>query len=301
MTLLALLLGLALERLVAQLLHLREPRWFDRYFDWGSVHIGGRRGPGVSLVAILLCLLPVTPVVALAVLTGDRLLGLPYVLFASVVLVFSLGPRDLKDEVDDYCNALARGDTAQAAERAKALLEDDASSRDGPTREVVEEAILTQSNNRIFAVIFWFMVLGPSGAWLFRVTDLMRRRAVFESRRHAPGDQPAPEFLIALQTIHGALSWVPARLTALFFALAGSFEDAVGGWRNYVATASGEFFEANDHVLVCVGKGAIGPVRTPEGMAPELASARAAMRLVLRTLLIWLVLLSALTLAGWLV
>lgn len=301
MTLLALLLGLAVERLITQLLHLREPRWFDRYFEWGLAHVAGRSGLAVILLALVLCLLPVVPVVLLSALAGDRLLGLPYVLFAGFVLIFSLGPRDLKEEIDDYCNALARGDAAQAAERATALLEDDASRRSGPARDALEEAILAQSNNRIFGVVFWFMVLGPAGAWLFRVTDLMRRRAVFESRRQAHEGEPAKEYMRTMQTIHGLLSWLPARLTALFFAMAGSFEDAVGGWRDYLATASGEFFEANDHVLVCVGKGAIGRVQTPDGMTPEVASARAAMRLVLRTLVIWLVLLSALTLGGWLV
>ena len=35
----------------------------------------------------------------------------------------------------------------------------------------------------MFGVILWFMLLGPTGAWLFRVTDLMRRRAVFEGAR----------------------------------------------------------------------------------------------------------------------
>lgn len=301
MTLLALLLGLAVERLITHLLHLREPRWFDRYFEWGLACVAGRSGLTVIVLALVLCLLPVAPVVLLAALAGDRLLGLPYVLFAGFVLIFSLGPRDLKQEVDDYCNALARGDAAQAAERATALLEDDASRRSGPVREALEEAILAQSNNRIFGVVFWFMVLGPAGAWLFRVTDLMRRRAVFESRRLQHEGEPAEEYMRTMQTIHGLLSWLPARLTALFFAMAGSFEDAVGGWRDYVATASGEIFEANDHVLVCVGKGAIGQVQTPEGMMPEVATARAAMRLVLRTLVIWLVLLSTLTLGGWLV
>jgi len=34
MKLIALILGLILERLATELLHLRELRWFDRYFDF---------------------------------------------------------------------------------------------------------------------------------------------------------------------------------------------------------------------------------------------------------------------------
>jgi membrane protein required for beta-lactamase induction len=52
-------------------------------------------------------------------------------------------------------------------------------------------------------------------------------------------------------------------------------------------------------VLVCVGKGALRSLLagTPEGN-PETWTARATIRLVMRTLVVWLVLLSLLTLLG---
>lgn len=300
MTLLALFLGLAIERLATRLLHLREPRWLDGYCDWGLRHLRYRDGRQMTALTLIFCLLPVIPVAAIAVFFADVLLGLPYLLFATVVLMFSLGPRDLKDEVDDYCAALLAGDHAEAARRAKALLEDDAASRVGPVRDALEEAILVQSNNRIFGVIFWFMVLGPAGAWLFRVSDLMRRRAAFESERLCPIDGQARTYLASTRVLHGLLSWLPARLTALFFPLAGSFDEAMAGWRRFYATAKGEFFLMNDHVLVCVGKGALEPqmAQIPTEHA-DVWTARTTIRLVMRTLIIWLVVLSVFTLIGW--
>ena len=75
-------------------------------------------------------------------------------------------------------------------------------------------------------VVLWFVLLGPIGAWAFRTTDLMRRRAVFESeRREHDGETEAP-FLRPLQNLHGLLVWLPSRLAAMSFALAGSFEPA---------------------------------------------------------------------------
>ena len=44
MSLLALLFALACERGLTHLLHLREPRWLDRYFDWAAR--AGRRRTG---------------------------------------------------------------------------------------------------------------------------------------------------------------------------------------------------------------------------------------------------------------
>ena len=38
----------------------------------------------------------------------------------------------------------------------------------------MERAIYVQANNRIFGVVFWFLVLGPTGAWAFRVLDLLQ-------------------------------------------------------------------------------------------------------------------------------
>jgi AmpE protein len=303
MTLLALFLGLIIERLVTHLLHLREPRWLDGYFDWGFRHFqvpSRPDGKPLTAITLLFCLLPVVPVALLAALFDNVLFSLPYLAFAIFVLIVSLGPRDLKDEVDDYCAAVDRGDADEARRLAKALLEDDAASRPGPAREQLEEAILTQSNNRLFGVIFWFMVLGPAGAWLFRVSDLLRRRAVFESERLCPIDGQGRTYLVATRRLHAILSWVPARVTALLFPLAGSFDDALVGWREFYSMAREEVLLMNDHVLVCVGKGALRPLLAgpPEGN-PETWTARATLRLVTRTLVVWLVLMSLMTLLGW--
>jgi membrane protein required for beta-lactamase induction len=299
--LLALLLGLAIERLVTSLMHLREPRWFDAYFDWSLAHAGAPRSGLIALAAVSYCLLPVLPVALVAALFGDRMFGLPYLVFATLVLMFSLGPRDLKDEVDDYCAAVERGDRDEAVRRATALLEDDASRHVGPIREALEEAVLVQSNHRIFGVIFWFMVLGPTGAWLFRVSDLMRRRAVFESRRAGNLAAGQSAFVRATQGVHRLLAWLPARVTALLFPLAGSFEDAVSGWREYLSRASEQILDASDQILVYVGMGALRSVSAPTAAADSDALVvNSAMRLVQRTLLLWLVVLAAFTLVGWL-
>jgi AmpE protein len=301
MNLLALLLGLGLERVLTSLLHLREARWFDGYFDWGLKHISGAEGWLPIAKTLVFCLLPVIPVASIAWAFGERLFGLPYVAFATAVLIVSLGPRDLAAEVDDYCAAVERGDDVEATRRATALLEDDAARRPGPTRAALEEAVLAQSNHRIFGVIFWFMLLGPSGAWLFRVSDLLRRRAVFEVHRRGESSEQEHVYLRTALFINRLLAWAPARITALFFPLAGSFDDAVAGWRQYLARASEQFFDASDQILVYVGCGALRLTAGPEG-APvsDVESVRAALRLVQRTLVIWLVLLSGLTLAGWL-
>ncbi len=187
MSVLALLLALLLERGLTQLFHLRELRWLDGYFDRAARVFGGGTGVLKLAGALLALLLPVLPVAVIEWLLGSRAHGLPQFGLAVIVLLFSFGPRDLREEVDDYVAALERGDRDAAAGRATELLEADAASRGAGVREAVEDAVFVQANNRIFGVIFWFVLLGAAGAWLFRVSDLMRRRAAFEaSRRDSP-------------------------------------------------------------------------------------------------------------------
>ena len=322
MNLLALFLALGLERAVTQLFHLREPRWFDSYIDWTLARFRGLSGAALILVTVLLVVLPVIPVWLIAHVFRDTLLGLPYVAFAPLVLVFSFGPRDLKQEVDDYLEALEKGDRVAAASVAREIMEHDAAQRTGEAAGTLEEAMFVQANNRAFGVAFWFMVSGPGGAWLFRVSDLMRRRAVFEYRERAADPKAVPQFVAVLQAIHGVLAWAPARLLAFGYALAGNFERALQAWREYARAPGGRFFDTNDHLLAAVGRAALneapaqGVIVPDTGAAPgslaagdatsmdaeplaDAARVNASISLVQRALLIWLVLVSALVLVGW--
>jgi membrane protein required for beta-lactamase induction len=250
------------------------------------------------VIAAAAVLLPVMPVALVSILIGSHLLGLLQLAFAVVVLLLSFGPRDLRDEVDDYLNALARGDREAAMQRAKEILESDAAGRGAGLREALEEAIFVQANNRVFGVIFWFMLLGPAGAWLFRVSDLMRRRAAFEAGRQG-GDSTRESFAGALAYLHGLLAWVPARLAAGSYALAGSFEDAVGNWGVAVDRVGEGLLERTDDLLARVGKGSLQPSLAGLSEADlEAAAARGAMRIVSRAVWIWLALIAILVLVG---
>lgn len=295
MKLIALFLGLLFERTATRALHLRELRWLDPYFDAALARVAGLSRPVAYLVAALAIGLPVLPILGLAIAFSDILNGLIYIGFAALVLVFSLGPRDLGREVDDYAEAVESDDQEAVKRLTKELIESDAPGEEGRRVLAVEEAVLVQANNRIFGVIFWFMVLGATGAWLFRVTDLMRRRAVFEAGRARKRGDPEPRYLIVVQSLFGLLAWIPARLLAVGYAMAGSFEDAVSDWKAYYEDCSDKFFHVSDDVLACAGRGAI---REQFSSETALQPIRAAMRLVNRTLLVWVTAISVLTIVG---
>jgi membrane protein required for beta-lactamase induction len=298
MSLVALLLALLLERGLTVALRLREPRWLDHYCDWAGRRLAALRGGSWVLAAVVAVLLPVLPVALVSAVLGSHLLGVPQLAFAVIVLLLSFGPRDLLDEVDDYVSALARGDRDEAMQRAKELLESDAAGRGTGLREAVEEAIFVQAVNRVFGVVFWFLVLGAAGAWAFRMSDLMRRRAAFEAGRQ--GAAPTRDsFAGALAFVHGLLAWIPARLAAGSYALAGSFEDAVGNWRAAVSRVGEGLLDRSEDLLARVGKGSLQPsladIREED---LGVAAAQGALRIVSRSLWIWLAAVAVLVLVG---
>lgn len=306
MNLIALFLGLVLEKLLTRWLHLRQPHWFDGYFDWCMGHFNRLDGAVAIIGAALVALLPVLPVLAIAWSFDEVLLGVPYLVFAALVLLFSLGPRDLGDDVDEYASAQDAGDSAAAEAAAIELLERPVPDSHPDRIHALRQSIFVQANNRLFGVIFWFLLLGPVGAWLFRVTDLMRKRAVTSNMQTAPEVQVVqPSFARAILRCHGILAWPSARLLALGYALAGSFEDAVSDWRAYYQDTAEHFFEVSNDVLAAAGCGAQGVTPAGEDLSAdgvcelEADAARSAMGLVVRTLLVWITFIALATLLGW--
>jgi membrane protein required for beta-lactamase induction len=293
MTLIALAIGLALEHLATAILHLRELRWFDRYYDFATRFVVNwpRWAIYPGLIAILA--LPALPVYFVSYyLQGSNVLwDLDYLAFAVLIVFFCLGPRDLGSEVDEFCQARASGDD-EAADRVLREMSEAERPRASDI-EVVEDAIFVQSINRIFGVIFWFVVLGPVGAWIFRVSDLLRRRVVFQHLREEQRDET---ILAAIEAIYGILKWIPARLAMLGYALSGSFDDAINAWRGDLAAAGTPIDVRNDLLVARVGKSAMtGYLDEPANSG---AAARNSMRIVHRTVFLWVIVIAVLTLFG---
>ncbi len=301
MHLIALLIGLVIERLATRLFHLRRLRWIDYLIDAGFRQ--AERLPNwpslipIVVIAILLAL----PVLIIVLALGDALLGFPYLLLGIVVLFFSLGPQDIGEDVDEYCKAIEEGDSERIRETAKAIIESDVPEDTLERIHKVEEAVCVQANNRLFAVIFWFVLLGPLGAWTYRVTDLVRRRAVFAAAREDIENGNSERLRDAAALLHGWLAWIPARLTAIGYAAAGNFDTALGAWRAPSEQASDTPSEYNEHLLARVGTAALALSDDPDEdlVSRGVRGAAAANQLVFRLLLIWAVVIAAMTLYGW--
>ena len=301
MKLIALLIGLVVERLATQLFHWRRMRWLDRIIDFGFRQ-ADKLGTWPAIIpVVLLGIVLVLPIALVIVLLGDTLAGFTYLLLAIIVLFFSLGPRDIGEEVGEYCKALEDEDDEQVQNAAKALIEDDVPEDPAERTNCVEAAVCVQANNRLFAVVLWFVVFGPLAAWAYRVTDLIRRRAVFTAARDDQEEGGAARIRDAAEMLHGWAAWVPARLTAVGYAAAGHMDDALAALRAPTEDKDLTTSERSESLLARVGIAALALQDRQDESLKERAirGAEAANHLVFKLLLIWAVIIAAMTLYGF--
>jgi membrane protein required for beta-lactamase induction len=286
MTLISAILGIIADRLLT---HLHEYRHYRQFLAWADVvhsRLSGDTWNGI--LGVMLVLLPVWILTGLLqVWLQDVLFGLIGLLFYVATFVYCLGPRDLAIDVNTYCEVADSTDEELRTRAAARLLGDEALVDDDTSERQITRAVLTEANDRLFAVLFWFVVLGPVGAVMYRSVVVLYRE------RREPGD-----YGDAIEWAYSVLVWIPARLLALGYALSGHFDAAIEGWR----AAHREMprgSEGSYEVLASTGEGALG-LSDDDAVIEGVASpVRAAMRLVWRTLTIWMVALSLLTLAGW--
>lgn len=163
------------------------------------------------------------------------------------------------------------------------------------------ELALVGSHRHVFGPIAWFIVLGPAGAVLYRLSAVLAERWERDDPQFgAFGDFAQRAFFV--------LDWVPARLTAASFAIVGNFEDALFCWRTQA-----EAWAARAHgIILASGGGALG-VRLGDALQepgsvefrPELGLGEAAdvdymqsaVGLIWRALVLWIFLIFIVTIA----
>ena len=143
MNLIALLIGLVIERLATQLFHWRRMRWLDRIIDFGFRQADRLATWPALIPVVLLAVILVLPVFAIIWFLGGTLAGFTYLLLAVVVLFFSLGPRDIGEEVGEYCKALEGDEPEQVHNAAKAIVEGEVPEDARERTSCVEAAVLS--------------------------------------------------------------------------------------------------------------------------------------------------------------
>lgn len=295
-------------------------RWISRNFDAGKARHGwvawGLAVLGPTLLAL--------GVHWLLVLT----LGLPFAVLWSIAMLYvTLGFRQFSHHFTGIRDALDDGDEPLARTLLARWQHVDAADlpRSEIVRHVIEHSVIA-AHRHVFGVFAWFSILaalglGPAGAVFYRMSEFVARYWAYKS---GAAVQPSSVWVrqVADRLWH-LIDWLPARITAVGFAVVGSFEEAIDCWRKDAA----RFPNDNDGVILAATSGALdvrlggGSLRpaaasdplaqaqagdplasgldsgsTP-GREPEPAHLRSVVGLVWRSVVMWMVLLALLTLA----
>jgi AmpE protein len=132
-----------------------------------------------------------------------------------LLLLLLLGQTGFKDHLTSYLEAWRRGDFEAAAFKQQKLSGINARRLNDPVnmQNEVCAAILYHNFNRFFIIIFWFVLAGPAAAVAVRVVDVVSRHSSHQLK-------------VAATWVKKIVEWIPVRLLALSFALAGDFKGA---------------------------------------------------------------------------
>lgn len=277
---------------------------FARYANTLERHLnGGRYRYGV--LAWTLAVLPPALAVGIAyhlLHSANPILGL---LLNVGVLYITVGIKHFGDTAHRIASSLRGGDLDEAQ---KSLSEWHGGSAQGLSANGVArlsiERLFGCAHRQFFGVFFWFVVLGPAGAVIYRLAHILYQKwGVLELHEFG-------RFGLFSATVFEWLDWIPVRLLGLSFAIVGDFEDAIHCWREQAMN----WTDKVQGIVLAAGAGALGvrlgeplehegkvDIRPELGLGDEADADHvdSAVSLIWRTIALWLAVLLLMTLAQW--
>lgn len=279
----------------------RFTQYLQQQFDAGEYRQG--------VIAWILAVVPLT----LAVLMIDWMLcsintTLAW-LFGVGVLYVTVGFRQFSNLFNKINNLLKIDYLQDAREQLRQWRNQDCSTLDANAiaRVAIEQGLLS-SHRQVFAPVLWFLVFGAAGALLYRLAAMVEATWL---ARQVPEGGASGEFAQFAVRAFKIIDWIPARVTAASFAVAGNFQDAVDCWRSQAP----QWTDRAQGIILASGGGALGVKLGGElnefgqvRYRPDLGTGddadtdylTSAMGLIWRAMVMWVLLLAVVTVANWL-
>lgn len=285
--LLAALAVVFLGHMLPKLGRYRDFTWFDRSLQ----SLAGNQAYAQSNLLILLTVGgPMLAVYLLQQWTCAWFGGFGYFIFAFALLFYAWGPRDLDVDVEQMLDS----DDVTHPELARSLFGSAAQPHDKSCWLAV--TVFDAALERWFSVLFWFLLLGPVGALMYRLTDLGAKRALMK-----PEESAHPTAFMKLKYL---LDWPAAQLLSLSLAIVSEFDTAYEAWRGWHHAYNSWFVLDTgflDDVVCAVMFGSVCRHADHE-VTPEKRYATTlttAMALAWRCLIVWLIFIAVLVVARW--
>jgi membrane protein required for beta-lactamase induction len=259
----------------------RQQSFFNVYQGFLKKTFGSAKfwdGP-LSVVIVAGPILALVGILQLIGMFRSDMVGL---ILGVAVLLFCLGASPLQYKLECYLNPKEGKATEGESDLKEYMKEAGISTHNGFHRSVTQ-LLFWQSHERLFAVVFWFLILGPIGAITYRLISWFHDNALHGDLLY----QKQPE---QMAWLHTWAAWIPARLVALSYTLVGNFMASFDTWLK-MATKPG----LSQEVLVDCGDASLG-LTGSEAKSSTKAENESALRLVQRALLVWVLIIAVATL-----
>lgn len=147
-------------------------------------------------------------------------------IFELLILYFCIGARSLQQHAGAVFQALRKQQLILAQQQVAYIV---SRQTDQMTIEDVQratiESVLENGADAVFAPLFWFLILGPFGALLYRFSNTLDAMWGYKNQRYI-------DFGWMAARLDDVFNWVPARLTALSYSLLGNSRLAFRAWIN---------------------------------------------------------------------
>lgn len=172
-----------------------------------------------GLLALLLAILPIT-----AITFSISRIPLINELLSPLLLYLCIAPRSLIQHTLAVYQPLQAGNLHQARQAIALIVSRETHKMDEQAiRKAAIESTLENGADAVFAPVFWFVLLGPTGAVFYRLSNTLDAMWGYKNQRYY-------HFGYAAARLDDLLNWIPARLTALSYMLLGNTRQA---WRCY--------------------------------------------------------------------
>ena len=284
-TLLAILITLGIERFYRNLDEYRNLEWFSVWSNWVEAHqlVEGKWARAVSILLTLFAPLLLVQQLNVWMVEGG---WLPELLFSIVLLVLSMGPRDLRAQVESILENWSQGDIEGGILKAEGLLDGELPEEEQKIVRTLTESVLVEANQRLFSVLFWFVLLGPAAGLLVRLGLMLEQM-------QRGDEEDSSQSMI--EQFNKLLAWPPAHLVAISYAMVGDFSSS---FRRILEHAGD--WNSNSKILRHSGLGAIR--LEDDGVmtgTADLQEVWDALEMVRRSEVVWVALLAFLILAGY--
>lgn len=213
-------------------------------------------------------------------------------LFAVLVIYWAIGFKSLIQHSSNVANAFAKNDLELARHSTSLMVSRDTANMDQPeiTRAVIEST-LENGCDSTFGVLFWYIVGGVPMVIFYRLINTLDAMWGYRTQRFELFGKSAAK-------LDDLLNYIPARLTALSYAICGNTRAAITSWQ----TQAKQLASPNGGPVMTAGAGSLGvelggpaiyhgsiinkPFFGTEKQAKS-SDISCANRLVIRALLVW--------------